>query len=283
MAVSAATRRCKAAIQTARNLFAGTAIMAAMGFGAEKIEKTEATRLRVEHAAPAPVPRITLRARPIERIPVSVSTFERVGARDASAFRAPGLRAPRPPAESLPIPFVAQPNEFTCGPACATAVARLQGAMRRVDVRAVAAQMGTTRDGTDPAPIARYLNTLPGVKARVSHQLTLQDLRNNVAAGRLTLVCYEAYPSDPPMTNGKIDWKKVSSGHWSIVTAANARGVWLMDPYINRPKSNGRARGFIALSEFADRFLLDGSGSGIVVDVTDPKVTEHIGYSAYTR
>jgi hypothetical protein len=105
---------------------------------------------------------------------------------------------------------------------------------------------------------------------------------SRAAAGRLTLVCYEAHPNDPPLTNGKIDWKKVSSGRWSIVTAANARGVWMMDPF-NRPKSNGRARGFIPLSEFADRFLLDGSGSGIVVDVGDPKVTEDIGYSASTR
>lgn len=76
--------------------------------------------------------------------------------------------------------------------------------------------------------------------------MSYEGLVDNFAHGRHSLVAYSAYAEGPRVGD--------EYGHWSVITAINRRGVWLMEPYINRARPNRRARGFIPREEFKARF-----------------------------
>lgn len=180
-----------------------------------------------------------------------------------------------PPRRALKVPPVQQPNDHTCAPSSALAILKYAGKAEGLTVEQVGAMMGTTENGTDNPGIVSTLNKL-GVKAEANEALTFPDLVNNYKQGKLTMVCYEAYPEGPvpKLKNGRTDWANTEAGHYSVVVAADERGVWLMDPYMPAEKNGTLSRGFVPKKEFETRFYSGGKGSGIVVEVPTPTRVE---------
>ncbi len=167
-------------------------------------------------------------------------------------------RAPSPPANALRLPVVAQPDDHTCAPASALSVLRYVGAAGDETVATLAAEMGTSADGTDYQPIADAL-VARGLEANVDLQLTLAELTRHVRRGDVVIMCFNAWPDD---------------GHYAVVVAADERGVWLMDPYMLPDGDGVMARGFVPAGEIPERFYAKGRGAGIVVTMTNRPVEQ---------
>ena len=189
----------------------------------------------------------------------------------AGNVEAPAPLAPDAPATSLGIPPVKQPDGTTCGPAAVLATLRYAGYLLHVSVKQAAKMVGTNRGGTNVKPMVKFLSSFNGVSAEANGRLTYRDIEENAKAGKVAIVCLEAYPGeDPPLTaSGKVDWAKISySGHYCVVVAANQRGVWLMDPSMGLDDDGAMPRGFIPRQEFCTRFYDPGVGGGSSIVVT---------------
>lgn len=171
-----------------------------------------------------------------------------------------------------------------CAPSCGLSVLRYAGVKRPPrNVDEVAKGMHTTADGTDPLDIARYLNRFKGLRCQIHRKMTWETIQQNVRAGRVSMVCFEAWP-DPGYpqirdSRGKLgpDWANIDSGHYSLVVAADDQGVWLMDPWLDKASSGVAPRGYLPKDEFLLRFLnVDehgnsvGSGDGLTISFEPP-------------
>jgi predicted double-glycine peptidase len=152
----------------------------------------------------------------------------------------------------IPVPLVAQKTDYSCGDASALAVLRywLNETWKQRPETDLYKPLGTTsKDGTEPQPIAEFLATQPGLSADfLSGDVTVEDLEAAVDAGDPTIVDIEAWQAVKRAQDMKpwaTDW---IDGHYVVLTGYDDDNYFFMDP-----STTGRYA-YIPKAQFADRW-----------------------------
>jgi predicted double-glycine peptidase len=159
---------------------------------------------------------------------------------------------PTLPDNMIPVPLVAQKTDYSCGDASTLAVLRywLNDDWKQQPETTLYKPLGTTsKDGTDPRPIADFLAAQAGLSADyVSGGVTVEDLEAAVDAGDPTIVDIEAWQAVKRVQDMKpwaTDW---IDGHYVVLTGYDAQNYYFMDP-----STTGRYA-YIPKAQFADRW-----------------------------
>jgi len=150
------------------------------------------------------------------------------------------------PDDTIPVPIVAQQQDFTCGDVATLAVLRFwkNADWATVPESALYAPLMTTRqDGTEPYAIATYLSTIPGITAEYRTDAQMSDLEAAVDRGEPPIVDVQAWrtTSDSYAT----DW---NDGHYAVIVGYDATNLFFMDP------SMGGHYGYIARADVTTRW-----------------------------
>ncbi|MBV9945797.1 MAG: C39 family peptidase [Myxococcales bacterium] len=147
------------------------------------------------------------------------------------------------PANLLRVPSVKQRTEFSCGNAATLALLRYWrwDVYEHVEEAALYEPLETSRSrGTEPGPIATYLNTVAGVSAEYRFgDVTMSDLQRAIDAGQPPIVDLQAWRdrADP--------WPEVwDAGHYVVLVGYDEERLFFMDPsrvapepYVYLPKA----------------------------------------------
>ena len=156
--------------------------------------------------------------------------------------------APLPP-NLLPVPSVKQKTTFSCGSAATLALLRYwqweeYSHVEENDLRA--ALHTTEANGTEPEPIAAFLDHKAGIRSNYRHDdVSVRDLELAVDAGCPPLVDLQAWRDvDRP-------WKDVwDAGHYVVLVGYDADRLFFMDPGTLTPGSYA----FLRRDELEDRW-----------------------------
>jgi predicted double-glycine peptidase len=177
---------------------------------------------------------------------------------DATATTDAALKLPD---DTIPVPIVAQQQDFTCGDVATLAVLRF---WKNADYASVpesslyAPLMTTRQDGTEPYAISTYLATIPGMHADYktgADGVQISDLEAAVDRGEPPIVDVQAWRStgDPYST----DW---SDGHYAVMIGYDAQNLFFMD------QSMGGHYGYITRADVAARWHDAVGSSGTPTD-----------------
>jgi len=140
------------------------------------------------------------------------------------------------PANLLPVPSVKQKTTFSCGSAATLALLRYWqwDEYSRVEENDLRAALHTTEaSGTEPEPIAAFLDHRAGMAATYRHgDVSVGDLESAVDAGFPPLVDLQAWRDvDRP-------WKDVwDAGHYVVMVGYDSERLFFMDPGTLTPGS----------------------------------------------
>lgn len=160
------------------------------------------------------------------------------------------------PKALIPVPPIAQENNWCCLAVCAMACAQLRGVGPSTQ-DAWIEELGTTKKhSTDPAEIVRYLREL-GLDVEMRQDLTLDDLRWCWCQGDPVIVMVREYD-----TEGEGEGSVKASqdyGHGIVVTGVDLGHVFVMDPSepnIVEGDDSAQAPGLVPIKEqdFLDRW-----------------------------
>ena len=133
------------------------------------------------------------------------------------------------PAQVIPVPLVArQETDYSCGDVATLAVLRywhwdLYGS---VPEDSLYAPLHTTpSEGTDPQPIADYINTVAGMSASYQTNVEESDFTAAVDCGEPPIVDLQAW-SSPVLSDYSTD---VSDGHYAVLIGYDADNYYFMD------------------------------------------------------
>ena len=138
----------------------------------------------------------------------------------------------------IPVPLVRQTTPFSCGDAAILAVLRYYDPVRydRIPESALYTPLHTTPEfGTEPQPMAAYLNHEPGLAAEVRWSTSdagvdIVDLEHAVDRGEPTIVAAQAWQPVAAAENLKpweTDW---DDGHYLVVVGYDHANFYFMDP-----------------------------------------------------
>lgn len=153
------------------------------------------------------------------------------------------------PDNTIPVPIVAQKQDYTCGDVATLALLQYwkHDNYANTDESTLYAPLHTTRaDGTEPYDIATFLNTLPGMSAQyvtAADNTQIADLEAAVDRGEPPIVDIQAWNSGAPSWTG--DW---SDGHYAVMIGYDADHLFFMD------SSTGGHYGYIARADLAQRW-----------------------------
>jgi predicted double-glycine peptidase len=165
-----------------------------------------------------------------------------------------GFAHPLLPENMIPVPLVAQKTDYSCGDASALAILRywLNDTWKQRPETDLYKPLGTTsKDGTDPRPIATFLAGQAGLSADyVSGEadVTTDDLEAAIDGGDPTIVDIEAWQAVAHAQDMKpwaTDW---IDGHYVVLTGYDADNYYFMDP-----STTGRYA-YIPKAQFAKRW-----------------------------
>jgi predicted double-glycine peptidase len=160
----------------------------------------------------------------------------------------PSRAALRLPSNVVHVPAVKQGTEYSCGAAATLSVVRFwrDRVYAAVPERDLFGPLSTTPEsGTEPEPIAAYLQAA-GLDARYVHgDVTLAHLERAVDARQPPIVDLQAWrDSDLP-------WAEVwDAGHYAILVGYDAEHLFFMDPSV----LTVGAYAYIPRSELAERW-----------------------------
>jgi predicted double-glycine peptidase len=153
------------------------------------------------------------------------------------------------PDDTIPVPIVAQQQDYTCGDVATLALLQYwqHATYAGADESSLYAPLHTTRDdGTEPYDIATFVNGIPGMSATyktATDGTQLADLEAAVDRREPPIVDIQAWRSgDPPWTG---DW---ADGHYAIMIGYDATNLFFMD------SSTGGHYGYIARADLAARW-----------------------------
>src|SRR5260221_9609416 len=156
------------------------------------------------------------------------------------------------PARVIPVPLVRQKTDYSGGAAGVRALLRYweNARYKEVSEPALYARLGTTsKNGTDPYPMAAYLDAEPSLSAQVLHTTpSIADLEAAIDRGEPPIVDLEAWQNVASVADLKpwaTDW---ADGHYVVLIAYDADNFFFMDP------STGRHYAYIPRAEFVDRW-----------------------------
>jgi predicted double-glycine peptidase len=144
------------------------------------------------------------------------------------------------------VPLVRQATDYSCGDASALALLRYWrwDDYASVGEEALYAPLGTTeKDGTDPQPIAAYLNGVAGVSADYRHDASVDELYAAVDRGEPPIVDLQAWQSTA--RDWDTDW---DDGHYVVLVGYDAQRLYFMDP------STPHKYAYIPLAQFESRW-----------------------------
>jgi predicted double-glycine peptidase len=140
------------------------------------------------------------------------------------------------PANLLPVPSVKQKTTFSCGSAATLALLRYwqwdeYSCVEENDLRA--ALQTTEANGTEPEPIAAFLDHKAGITATYRHDdVSVHDLEVAVDAGFPPLVDLQAW------RDVERPWKDVwDAGHYVVMVGYDRERLFFMDPGTLTPGS----------------------------------------------
>jgi predicted double-glycine peptidase len=160
------------------------------------------------------------------------------------------------PANLIPVPLVRQKTDYSCGDASTLALLRYwhNPDWREVGETSLYDTLQTTKkDGTDPQPIAAFLNG-DGLGFDAAYRtedddgIELADLLAAVDAGNPPIVDLQAWQSADSRDTLKpwrTDW---DDGHYVVLAGYDDVNLFFMDP------STSRAYAYIPRDEFPDRW-----------------------------
>jgi predicted double-glycine peptidase len=156
------------------------------------------------------------------------------------------------PASMIPVPLVAQKKDYTCGDASTLAVLRYwyNEEWKERPESDLYQPLGTTsKDGTDPRPMADFLAAQTGMTADfASEDPSVDDLQASLDGGDPTIVDLEAWQAvkrKQDMKPWATDW---IDGHYVVLVGSDAHNFFFMDP------STTGHYAYIPKSQFADRW-----------------------------
>jgi len=140
------------------------------------------------------------------------------------------------PANLLPVPSVKQKTTFSCGSAATLALLRYWqwDEYSRVEENDLRAALHTTEaSGTEPEPIAAFLDRRAGLTATYRHEdVSVRDLELAVDAGFPPLVDLQAW------RDGDRPWREVwDAGHYVVMVGYDSERLFFMDPGTLTPGS----------------------------------------------
>jgi predicted double-glycine peptidase len=157
--------------------------------------------------------------------------------------------AVRLPRNLVRVPSVKQNTNFSCGNAATLALLRYwrSAAYAYAHESDLYLPLQTTREGgTEPQPIAAFLNTLPGFRAEYRHaDVTLGDLERAIDARQPPIVDLQAWRDD------EAPWRETwNAGHYVVMVGYDHERAFFMDPSTMTP--GGYA--FLSRTELDERW-----------------------------
>ena len=155
-------------------------------------------------------------------------------------------------AATLDVPDERQSENWSCGAAVVTAVARFFGVEPDTETEAVLALGSSPRDGTDPEKIVSVLDAA-GLSTTALAGMDLDQLEWFVSRGIPVVTCIQAWEAEG---DGALE-----AGHWVVVIGVDAENIVVMDPARFNPSelagygtSRGGQRVAIPRDEFVRRW-----------------------------
>lgn len=123
----------------------------------------------------------------------------------------------------LPVKPVIQMNGYECGVACVQTILGTRG-LRSNRLSLKKSLHTNPRYGTLSHRIKNLFKS-HGLRAKEKFGANLSDIGAELSKGRLCLVAYQAW-------GAKKYYKKLQSGHYSVVFGIEADYLWLADPFV---------------------------------------------------
>lgn len=157
----------------------------------------------------------------------------------------------------LPVKSVSQENCYECGLSAVMTILKTMGMKVRKDN--LKKKLGTSsRKGTPPENI-KALFTEIELEYQEKHKASLRDVEKMLKASKMCLVAYQAWGEEKY-------YKRLQSGHYSVIFGAEGEYFWLADPYVRHSKSRyGRGVRKIKKETFLGRWK-DIDYKGVVYD-----------------
>lgn len=123
----------------------------------------------------------------------------------------------------VPVKPVIQMNGYECGVACVQTILGTRGLKsNRLSLKK---KLGTNRSyGTLSGNIKNLLRD-HGLKTKERFEAKIEDIETELGKGKLCLVAYQAWGK-------KKYYKKLQSGHYSVVFGFEKDYLWLADPFV---------------------------------------------------
>ncbi|MGO8994648.1 MAG: C39 family peptidase [Polyangiaceae bacterium] len=168
------------------------------------------------------------------------------------------------PANAIPVPLVRQKVNYSCGDVATLALLRYWDPADYASVPETALYaplLTTERDGTDPAPMARYLSGVraPALTAELRFHVRVEELMSAIDRREPPIVDFQAWkdePRSPSEDEWAADW---DDGHYAVLVGYDARELYFMDP------STSDHYAYVPVQEFVARWhdVLTGSNEHI--------------------
>ncbi|HEY3999912.1 MAG TPA: C39 family peptidase [Candidatus Xenobia bacterium] len=150
------------------------------------------------------------------------------------------------PANMIAVPLVAQETNYSCGDASSLALLRFwhwDSYARTPESDLYVPLQTSQKDGTEPQPIERYFNHVPGLSARYRTDATLDDLEAAVGRRQPLIVDLQAWQDNA--RDWTTDW---DDGHYVVLAGYDKDNLFLMDP------STENQYAYIPKAEFMTRW-----------------------------
>jgi predicted double-glycine peptidase len=145
----------------------------------------------------------------------------------------------------VPLPDVAQPDDYSCAAAAMASIGNYYGVGPQ-DVEGFKKKLHTDPDeGTYYKNIAQYARYLK-LSAEVRQGMTIRELERFLAAGKPVICSIQAYADNPQVY---ADPDNNENGHYVVAIGFDAEVIYFMDPSIDR-----RRRGYLPKDEFLQRW-----------------------------
>lgn len=128
----------------------------------------------------------------------------------------------------LPVKPVEQENGYECGLSAVMTILKSMGARPRKEKLKL--KLGTSsRKGTPPEKIRELFSELE-LEYVEKHKADLRDIRRMLKSQKMCLVAYQAWGEEKY-------YKKLQSGHYSVIFGWEKDYLWLADPAVHKVKS----------------------------------------------
>ena len=160
------------------------------------------------------------------------------------ALPSPAISSPRLPRRSLPVPLVRQATDYSCGAAALLSVLFYWNAFDGKESDLYDLLKLSPQDGAPPENIAAAAAHF-GLKAGVSENLTIDELRLALERGETPIVDLQAWREPGSKKPWREEWE---DGHYAVLVGLDKKNAYLMDP------SSPGAYAWLPLDELVERW-----------------------------